>query len=594
MSEPDRLISGRYRLLERVGSGGMGTVHLAEDTMLGRRVALKKLHVPPHLAEDELQRLYTRTRREARSAAMITHPHVIVVHDVVDDGGLPCIVMEYVPSRTLADVLREEGPLPVAEAARIGAAMLSALAAAHAVGVLHRDVKPANVLLGRDGRVVLTDFGIAVEPGTPSLTRTGELIGSVQYLAPERLRTGIAVPGPPADLWALGATLYQAVEGHHPFDRPTPIETAYAIFEAAHPPPRQAGPLAPVLEGLLVKDPSRRMDAATAARLLEREDGGWPEPLRGGGESTARVIDATPSGGSPYPGTGAVEELPPAGASPFPGTGTGTGTSTDTGTRPVAATPARHPDPGHPSPARPAYPSPNLAATFPGEAPTFPYQATPPHTRLPDAPERGPRRRVLWWTLAAVVVAGVVTAGVVARPWESAGTGAASGPKQPVAATGPASPAKRDLPPVPAGSVLMDVQKDRVAVPMPKGWKVRSSGEGAFLAYEPGLAANLRVDVSTYTGDPLQHWQETEEPQTSHGVAAYQREKMSRTTYRGHDAAYWEYTYSDGGVRTRAAELAFKTRDGTLYELYLAAPNAKWQTYRPTFDAALDGFRFPE
>ncbi|NEA40170.1 protein kinase [Streptomyces sp. SID11385] len=582
VSEPDRLISGRYRLLERVGSGGMGTVHLAEDTMLGRRVALKKLHVPPHLAEDELQRMYARTRREARSAAMITHPHVIVVHDVVDDDGLPCIVMEYVPSRTLADVLREEGPLPVAETARIGAAMLSALRAAHAVGVLHRDVKPANVLLGRDGRVVLTDFGIAVEPGTPSLTRTGELIGSVQYLAPERLRTGIAVPGPPADLWALGATLYQAVEGQHPFDRPTPIETAYAIFEAAHPPPRQAGPLAAVLEGLLVKDPSRRMDAATAARLLERaerDDGGWPEPLRGDGDgAAARVIDATPSGGNPYPGTGAVEALPMPGTSQVPGTGTGP--------LPAAA--------GHPASGHPAHPSPNLAATFPGEAPTFPHQATPPHTRLPDGPGRRPRRRVLWGTLAAVVVAGAGAAGVVAKPWEGGSTAADSGPKQPVAATGPASGAKQALPRVPVGSILMDVQKGRVAVPMPREWKERSSGDGAFLAYDPTTVANLRVDVSTYTGDPLQHWQETEEPQTSHGVAAYQREKMSRTTYRGHDAAYWEYTYTDGGTRTRSAQLAFKAKDGTLYELYLAAPDAKWKRYRPTFDTALDGFRFPE
>ncbi len=582
VSEQDRLIGGRYRLLERVGSGGMGTVHLAEDTMLGRRVALKKLHVPPHLAEDELQRMYRRTRREARSAAMITHPHVIVVHDVVDDSGLPCIVMEYVPSRTLADVLREEGPLPVPEAARIGAAMLSALSAAHAVGVLHRDVKPANVLLGEGGRVVLTDFGIAVEPGTPSLTRTGELIGSVQYLAPERLRTGIAVPGPPADLWALGATLYQAVEGHHPFDRPTPIETAYAIFEAAHPPPRHAGALAAVLEGLLVKDPSRRMDAATAARLLERaerEDGGWPEPLRGGGDVTARVIDATPSGGSPYPGQEAAEALPVAGAAPLTAAGTG----------PVPATAAARPAPG-----RPAYPSPALAATFPGEAPTFPYQPAAPDTPQPDGPARAPRRRVLWWTLAAVAVAGVVSAGLVTRPWEGEGTGSRADPKQPVAATGPASPAKQAAPPVPEGYALAQVRKDRVAVPMPEDWKERSSGEGSFLAYAPGMTANLRVDISTYTGDPLQHWQETEEPQTSHGVAAYQREKMSRTTYRGHDAAYWEYTYTDGDVRSRAAELAFKTKDGTMYELYLAAPNAKWQTYRPTFDAALDGFRFPE
>lgn len=204
----------RYRLVERIGRGGMGTVWLAEDELLGRPVAVKKLLVPPHLNDDEIETLYERTRREARSAARITHPHVVVVHDVVDDEGLPCIVMEYVPSVTLGDLLKREGALPPGEAARIGRSMAAALRAAHDAGVLHRDIKPANVLLGHDGRIVLTDFGIAVQSGTPSLTRTGELIGSIQYLAPERLRTGIAEPGPACDLWSLGATLYQAVEGH--------------------------------------------------------------------------------------------------------------------------------------------------------------------------------------------------------------------------------------------------------------------------------------------------------------------------------------------------------------------------------------------
>ncbi|MEU9121128.1 serine/threonine-protein kinase [Streptomyces sp. NPDC048506] len=268
MSDLGRLIANRYRLVERVGRGGMGTVWRAEDEVLGRHVAVKKLHVPPHLQDDEVHRLYERTRREARSAARITHPGVIVVHDVVDDEGLPCIVMEYVPSVTLSDVLKQRGTLPPGEAARIGRSMAAALRAAHDAGVLHRDVKPANVLLGHDGRIVLTDFGIAVQPGAPSLTKTGELVGSIQYLAPERLRSQIAEPGPACDLWSLGATLYQAVEGRPPFQRDTAIETAYAIATDAYPPPCNAGDLTAVIEGLLVKEPDRRMDAHEAERLL--------------------------------------------------------------------------------------------------------------------------------------------------------------------------------------------------------------------------------------------------------------------------------------------------------------------------------------
>jgi eukaryotic-like serine/threonine-protein kinase len=268
VSDLGRLVASRYLLVERVGSGGMGTVWRAEDKLLGRHVALKKLHIPPHLHDDEAQTLHERTRREARSAARITHPNVIVVHDVLDDEGLPCIVMEYIPSVTLSDVLKQRGTLPPAEAARIGRAMAAALRAAHDAGVLHRDVKPANVLLGNDGRIVLTDFGIAMESGTSSLTKPGELIGSIRYLAPERLRSADTEPGPASDLWALGATLYQAVEGRDPFRRDTPIETAYAIVTDPHEPPRGAGDLALVIEGLLVKDPGRRMDVHEAERRL--------------------------------------------------------------------------------------------------------------------------------------------------------------------------------------------------------------------------------------------------------------------------------------------------------------------------------------
>lgn len=300
MSDLGRLIADRYRLVERVGRGGMGTVWRAEDELLGRYVAVKKLHVPPHLQDDEVLRLHERTRREARSAARITHPNVIVVHDVVDDEGLPCIVMEYIPSATLSDVLKRQSTVPPGEAARIGRAMAAALRAAHDVGVLHRDVKPANVLLGNDGRIVLTDFGIAVEPGSPSLTKTGELIGSIQYLAPERLRPGIAEPGPASDLWALGATLYQAVQGRTPFQRDTAIETAYAIATEECPPPSNAGHLTAVIEGLLLKEPDRRMDAQEAERLLSLPPGTGPVPLDSPTRLEARA--ASPAPPVPAPG----------------------------------------------------------------------------------------------------------------------------------------------------------------------------------------------------------------------------------------------------------------------------------------------------
>ncbi|KND38347.1 serine/threonine protein kinase [Streptomyces acidiscabies] len=266
MSDEGRLIAGRYRVLDRIGRGGMATVWRARDESLARVVAVKQLHPQPHLDESELATLYERTRREARSAARISHPNVVVVHDVVDDEGRPVIVMEYVPSVTLAELVAAKGPLAPSEAARIGVGVLAALRAAHGAGVLHRDVKPANVLLTEGGRVVLTDFGIAQAVETPGLTRTGQLVGSVDFMAPERL-VG-AAPGPEADLWALGATLFQAVDGRSPFLRRSVTETMYAI--AMEPPPevRDAGGLTPLIRGLLAPKPEDRLSGEEAERLL--------------------------------------------------------------------------------------------------------------------------------------------------------------------------------------------------------------------------------------------------------------------------------------------------------------------------------------
>ncbi|MER7900710.1 serine/threonine-protein kinase [Streptomyces sp. NPDC096046] len=309
MSDEGRLVAGRYRLAERIGSGGMGTVWRAEDEVLARQVALKQLHTQPHLSDAEVATLYERTRREARSAARVVHPNVVVVHDVVEDDGRPCIIMEYVPAPALGDILKGGRTLPLEEAARIGLGMIAAVRAAHAAGVLHRDIKPGNVLLGAEGRVVLTDFGIAQTTGTSTLTQTGEMVGSIDFMAPERIRG--QRPGPPSDLWSLGATLYQAVEGRPPYRRDTAMETAYAIAVDPLEPMRQAGPLEPLIEILLSKNPEDRPTVEQTEMALRAT---WS-----GGSTAASSAAVAPDGADanedvarPSP-TGHAPPVPPEG-----------------------------------------------------------------------------------------------------------------------------------------------------------------------------------------------------------------------------------------------------------------------------------------
>ncbi|MGV9454116.1 protein kinase domain-containing protein [Streptomyces sp. NPDC003635] len=270
--ETGRVLAGRYRVLGQLGRGGMGVVWRAVDDVLGREVAVKELRTYIDAEGPELDALRLRMQREARAAARVRHPGVVAVHDVTEVDGRPLIVMELVDGPSLDDVLRERGTLDAREAAGIGAKVMDALAAAHRVGVLHRDVKPGNILLDRSGRVVLTDFGIATmeDPGDGSathLTRSGELVGSLDYLAPERAQG--AQPGPASDVWALGATLYAAVEGSSPFRRTSTFSTLTAIVGEPLPAPHRAGPLAPVLQRLLEKRPEARPEAEEARGLLQ-------------------------------------------------------------------------------------------------------------------------------------------------------------------------------------------------------------------------------------------------------------------------------------------------------------------------------------
>ncbi|NAS21191.1 protein kinase, partial [Herbidospora sp. NEAU-GS84] len=280
-----RLVGGRYHLIEPIGRGGMGIVWRAHDELLDRAVAVKEVRYDSAMG-DELPELNRRTMREARAAGRLTHPNVVVVHDVIEEDGRPWIIMQLVESRSLGQVIRQDGPLTPKRATEIGLQILDALRAAHAQGVLHRDVKPENVLLADDGRVVLTDFGIARVETDSTMTRTG-LVGTPAFIAPERLRGGPAQRE--SDLWSLGATLYAAVEGRPPHDKGMAMATMHAVLTEPPDPAKNAGPLRPVLDRLLEKDPATRPGYDETARLLRRaateqaaprpvDASGWPSP----------------------------------------------------------------------------------------------------------------------------------------------------------------------------------------------------------------------------------------------------------------------------------------------------------------------------
>ncbi|MFI2208948.1 serine/threonine-protein kinase [Streptomyces sp. NPDC020141] len=263
-----RLVGGRYRLVGRLGHGGMGTVWRAHDEVVDREVAVKEPRLPDHLGAAERDKAYLRMRREARAAARIDHPSVVTMHDVVIEDGRPWIVMELVRGQSLADRL-QDGTLDVREASRIGLAVLGALSAAHDAGVLHRDVKPDNVLLGRGDRVVLTDFGIAQVEGEQGLTETGGFVGSPEFIAPERVLG--RHPGPESDLWSLGVVLYAAVEGMSPYRRSHAPATLQAVLSAEpQTPARGSGAFGTLVMRLLRKDPAARPGAGEVRQILEQ------------------------------------------------------------------------------------------------------------------------------------------------------------------------------------------------------------------------------------------------------------------------------------------------------------------------------------
>ncbi|MEZ3177477.1 serine/threonine protein kinase [Streptomyces pimonensis] len=541
------LVAGRYRLGESIGSGGMGRVWRAHDEVLHRAVAIKELTAALYVSDSEQAMLLARTRAEARAAARINHSAVVTVHDVLEHDSRPWIVMELVEGHSLADAVKERERVEPREAARIGLWVLRALRAAHTAGVLHRDVKPGNVLLGRDGRVLLTDFGIAQIDGDTAITRTGEVVGSVDYLAPERIRGHD--PGPSSDLWALGATLYTAVEGRSPFRRTSPLTTMQAVVEEEAEEPRHAGPLAPVISALLHKDPAGRPDVDRAEQMLAEAAEGRRPPAAQEYVPT-RADDAHVP--LPY-------EIRPETASQHP---------------PVL----QHPRGG----------------------PTAVQQMYAP-------PAAAPRRRVRGRLVALVVVlAAVVGGGTAVMLRQGDRDGAAAVPSSTATAASTPGPAgtertgSRDG--LPEGWVRRSDPYGFSIVLPGDHWKREVFDEGTRqVDYTPDGGDHfirIAIDDSPDFDDPYEHLSDLDQ-QIGGRLVDYRRIVLDRRVYRDRESARLEYGWTALAKDTdfpgprRAVDQMYFSRDGVEYAIYMSGPAEDWATTGEQFETVLKGWREP-
>ncbi|MFF5433305.1 serine/threonine-protein kinase [Streptomyces griseofuscus] len=558
------LIAGRYRLAESIGSGGMGRVWRAHDEVLHRAVAVKELTAALYVSDSDQAVLLARTRAEARAAARINHSAVVTVHDVLDHDGRPWIVMELVEGNSLADAVKEQGRIEPREAARIGLWVLRALRAAHSAGVLHRDVKPGNVLLGRDGRVLLTDFGIAQIEGDSTITRTGEVVGSVDYLAPERVRGHD--PGPASDLWALGATLYTAVEGRSPFRRTSPLSTMQAVVEEEAEQPVNAGPLGPVISALLRKEPERRPSAEEAEQMLA-------EAAEGRRPSAAQAYVPTQTSGLHGPGSTGGYGTPgqTTNARAVNGSATG-GPATPVGPSAVGPT-AVGPVPGGHGGGRPVR----------------------------------PRRRLR--TLALVVAAAAVLGGGVAvgfQEWNNARHDSAAHDGTNPGPASSASPGGDQDPDTGTVPDSWETHHDPLgfSISLPKGWKRKVYGINGPLKqidYTPDGGKHfvrISIDTSPDFADAYEHQKDLE--QQLQRLVGYQRVTLKQNVYRDRNGSLWEYTWNAlkkdppyvAGPR-HAVEETYFSREGTEYALYMSGPAADWPMTGKQFKWVLQSWQQP-
>ena len=540
MPDAPTLIAGRYRLGDLLGHGGMGRVWRARDETLERDVAIKEIDVPPDLLGADREAVQRRTLREARAAARLSHPGVVQVYDVLELDGRTWIVMEYVPSRTLQEVLDAEGPLEPGPVARIGLDLLLALRAANAAGVDHRDVKPANVLLADDGRVMLTDFGIATIEGDSLITSGSDtLIGSPGYLSPERAGHGTA--GLASDLWSLGATLYAAVEGRPPFHRPSTIATLTALATDEPDPAVRAGVLAPVLDGLLRKDPDARADSEEAEKLLVTAltaASGKTDPVR---PKPAPRIPAQPPPSDPlHDGAGTV-------ATP----------------RPVP------PRPGH----RRLITAVVVLAVMLGAAVWLIVRTTAGTPARPTA--TGPA--------ATVATTAPATTPATTGPSASPSPSPSPSVKPPPTKTTPVS----GRPALPPG--WHDYRDPTgFSIYVPDGWK--RSQEGT-IVYFRGDGRVLGIDQSPHPkSNPVADWQGQRDYRVARGdFPGYREVRLVAVPYF-RKAADWEFTYTKGG-RRHVNNRGLVVSSTQAYGIYWQTADADWSAARPDLTLIFASFR---
>ncbi|MCX4233953.1 serine/threonine-protein kinase [Streptomyces sp. NPDC020707] len=627
-----RLLAGRYRLGGVLGRGGMGTVWRAEDETLGRTVAVKELRLPPRIDEDEKRRLITRTFREAKAIARIRNNSAVTVYDVVDEDDRPWIVMELVEGKSLAEVIREDGLLTSKRAAEVGLAILDVLRSAHREGILHRDVKPSNVLIAEDGRVVLTDFGIAQVEGDPSITSTGMLVGAPSYISPERARGH--KPGPAADLWSLGGLLYAAVEGVPPYDKGSAIATLTAVMTEPVEQPKNAGPLEKVIYGLLVKDPEQRLDDAGARAMLTEiintpEPKDEPEPVdatkvvplpdppadksakkgTSGGKKKAAAAAALASAGS------ASAASPASSASPA---GSDAASGAPSGAAAGAAAGAGAPASAKNRDAAASALNSSAVGGSPGDSGPAYSRGTTSRAPLTDVVSR--RTLVIIAVVVALAVLGTIlavtlggddgsgakdnksgddkstssgaNAGSDTKQDESSGTDSDDDDK---AGSSGGGATKESSPSASAsgessgsggsgegsnsgsGSGVESTHKDGqgFSIGLPKGWKYQStSAAGARFAGPDGQ--KLLVGwTTTPKDDPVADWKNQEQYMKR---SQYQRIRIEKVDYRGWNTADWEFTYVESGTEYRSIDRGFVVNDSQGYALMYTAKGSKWDT----------------
>ncbi|QCD55892.1 serine/threonine-protein kinase [Streptomyces hawaiiensis] len=647
------MVAGRYRLVESIGQGGMGRVWRAADEILDRQIAVKEMRIDGLDAEDSRTRR-ERTLREARATARIDHPNVVRVYDVVDEGERLWIVMELVAGRSLERILAETGPLSPGETARLGLGLVAALRQVHERGVLHRDIKPGNVLVehadgmagsargngngsGQGRRVVLTDFGIAAIQDAKALTMVGMLVGSPDYMAPERISG--RPQGPPSDVWSLGATLCAALGGRSPFSRDTTLATLHAVLYEEPELPATSGPLRDTLTSLLAKEPSARPDLEALETALRPVAFPAPTPTVAVGPREASTSPASPerepepegvpddeSTPGPQPAAAPVLETTLGGQRPAPEPQSRAPLRTPPRESPAPAHLPPPRDPRRPAPVPEPHPDPHLTHTTPtktsakaqgpvsltraqAETERRPHPTpTPvppgelPGPALPATPRprtgAGRRRRTVLTTAAATLV----TAGTVVGILLATSSGSPGGDDTPRAGSSASAPAATDdttpSQPTPTPTVEGTTRPQTLppgthreaggfAWATPDGWR-RDVKTGAEVHYtSPDGAQELVGKSSLARGDLLETWQTSE--RNAHQGQDYRKIRLEETTFRGHPAVVWEYTFTLRGVHWHARLLGFNVT-GKSYQVNTWYEDGIEQEALATYDKVKDSF----